>query len=103
MVTAVANDIVSVTDLGMEVVELDRATADKFNVPGGVVVTGLRSGTLTEQTRIQEGFIITAVNGVPTRKAANFERALGANRQSTVLEGFYPTDPERTVRYAVAR
>ncbi len=103
VVRAVVKDMVSVDDLGLDVVELDKETAMTYDVPGGVVVTELRRGALTEQTRIQEGFVITSVNGVPVRKAMNFERALEMNGQSVVLEGFYPADPEKTVRYAVAR
>ena len=103
VVRATERDMVSVDDLGLDVVQLDKETAASYEVAGGVVVTELRNGALTEQTRIREGFVITAVNGVPVRKVTSFERALEMNEQSVVLEGFYPNDPNRQLRYAVAR
>jgi S1-C subfamily serine protease len=75
--------------LGGELVTLDAATAKKNGIDGGVQIKKIGTGAL-KNSRIQEGFIITAVNG-QSIKSVDELNALLANATGTVkLEGIYP-------------
>ena len=75
--------------LGGELVTLDAATAKKNNISGGVQVKSLGKGAL-KNSRIQEGFIITSVNGQEVKSVDDLKAVL-ANATGTVkLEGIYP-------------
>jgi Do/DeqQ family serine protease len=91
----------SVSELGAEFVELDRATAEKLNVSGGVTVADINKGILAEQTRIRPGFVITKVDNSSVRNAADFQKLMKSAEGAVSLEGIYPSDPERVVRYAI--
>lgn len=75
--------------LGGELANVDKATAQKNDISGGVVVKKLGTGPL-KNSRMQEGFVITSVNG---RNVDNLDdlKAILQNSQGTVrLEGIYP-------------
>ncbi|HVX50729.1 MAG TPA: trypsin-like peptidase domain-containing protein [Chitinophagaceae bacterium] len=72
-----------------ELVTLDAATAKKNDLSGGVLVKKLGTGIL-KNTRMQEGFVITSVDGQAVNNLDDLKAAL-ANAQGTVrLEGVYP-------------
>ncbi|HWB26836.1 MAG TPA: trypsin-like peptidase domain-containing protein [Chitinophagaceae bacterium] len=72
-----------------ELVTLDAATAKKNDLSGGVLVKKLGDGIL-KGTRMQEGFVITSVDGQAVNNLDDFKAAL-ANAHGTVrLEGVYP-------------
>lgn len=74
---------------GSELVTLDAATAKKNDLSGGVLVKKLGNGIL-KGTRMQEGFVITSVDGQPVNSLDDLKAAL-ANAHGTVrLEGVYP-------------
>ncbi len=75
--------------LGGELVNLDKATASKYELNGGVVVKKLGSGIL-KSTRMQEGFIITSVNGQEVKSLDDLKTLLGAAKGTVRLEGIYP-------------
>lgn len=93
----------AVSELGAEFVELDRATAEKLNISGGVTVADINSGILSEQTRIRPGFVITKVDNYAVRDAADFQKSMKNAEGAVSLEGIYPNDPERVVRYAIVK
>lgn len=75
--------------LGGELVTLDPATAKKNDIPGGVLVKKLGNGLL-KNTRMQEGFVITSIDGQGVTKLEDLKAAL-ANAHGTVrIEGVYP-------------
>ncbi len=75
--------------LGGELATVDAATAKKNGIDGGVQVKKLGSGAI-KNSRIQEGFIITSVNGQPVKSVDDLKKLL-ANVTGTVrLEGIYP-------------
>ena len=53
--------------LGADFETLDEETAQKLNIDGGVKVSRLYPGKLRKDTDMQEGFIITKVDGKPVK------------------------------------
>jgi S1-C subfamily serine protease len=76
--------------LGAELETLDKKRAATLDVDGGVIVKKLGNGAL-RSTKMQEGFVITSINGQAVRNIDELKTALTANKGTTVkLEGVYP-------------
>lgn len=76
-------------NLGGELVTIDKETAKKNDITGGVLVKKIGDGLL-KKTRIQEGFVITSVDGQDVNSLDDLKNIL-KNSQGTVrLEGIYP-------------
>jgi serine protease Do len=75
--------------LGAELENLDKATATKNQVAGGVVVKKIGTGAL-KNTRMQEGFVITSVSGQSVKTIDELKEVLKKSRGNIRLEGFYP-------------
>jgi serine protease Do len=76
--------------LGAELENLDKKTAEKNEVEGGVVVKKIKPGGPFSKTRMQDGFIITSVNGVEITNTEELSRAIASLRSGSLnLEGFY--------------
>jgi S1-C subfamily serine protease len=54
--------------LGADLETLDSKKAGQYGIDGGVVVKSIKRGGPVSKTRMEEGFIITSVNGVDVRK-----------------------------------
>jgi serine protease Do len=77
--------------LGADLQTLDKKDATKYDVEGGVVVKKIKSGGLFSKTRMQDGFIITSINGQEITSIDELSAALRALKGETIqLEGFYP-------------
>lgn len=77
--------------LGLELEDLSSANASKYEVEGGVVVKKIREGGSFSGTRMEEGFVITSVNGRPIKNAQEFAQALSYSSDGRIrLEGIYP-------------
>ena len=103
VVTAAVASVASLPDFGIDVNEVDPATAEDLGVGGGIVVTTLKEGLVSDQTRIREGFIVTKVNGRTVRKTEDFVTAIENSRGTIILEGIYPAEPERRREFAIVR
>ncbi len=75
--------------LGGELENLDKKKAGVMGVAGGVVVKKLGSGALSK-SKMQEGFIITSVNGEEVKSVDELGKALDRARGNVRLEGMYP-------------
>ncbi|MBV9987103.1 MAG: trypsin-like peptidase domain-containing protein [Chitinophagaceae bacterium] len=76
--------------LGAELVNVDAKVASANQIPGGVVVKKINDGLL-KRTRMQEGFIITSVEGEEIKTVADLDRALSQNKGRKIkIEGIYP-------------
>ena len=76
--------------LGAELSTLDRKTAANLDIPGGVAVKKITDGAI-KNSRIQEGFVITSINGQAIKNIEDLTAALNANKGLTVkVEGVYP-------------
>ncbi|MEX6687835.1 Do family serine endopeptidase [Danxiaibacter flavus] len=75
--------------LGAELANLDAATAKKNDITGGVVVKKIGNGIL-KRTRMQEGFVITSVNGQPVNNIDELKSVLASTQGTVKIEGIYP-------------
>ncbi len=76
--------------IGGELANVDPATAKKNGIDGGVIVKKIGDGLL-KNTRMQEGFVITSVDGQAVNNLDDLKAALNNAAQGTVrLEGIYP-------------
>ena len=76
--------------LGADLETLDSKKADEYGVDGGVVVKSIKKGGAISKTRMEEGFIITNVNGVDVKNVEQLGKALLSSRGTVKLEGMYP-------------
>lgn len=89
-------DVVKVANvmdrLGADLANVDKKTADANNLNGGVVVKKIQPGGAIQKSRIQEGFVITAVNGIEVKTLDDLKAALSsASNSGTVrFDGIYP-------------
>jgi Do/DeqQ family serine protease len=76
--------------LGGTFENLDKKTATTYDVPGGVVVKKIGNGYLSK-TKMQDGFVITSVNGIVIKNIDDLRVAIEKNKGGSVkLEGIYP-------------
>ena len=75
--------------IGGQLENVDAATAKKNNIAGGVVVKKIGEGPL-KNTRMQEGFIITSINGQTIKNLDDLTNLLTAAHGTVQLNGFYP-------------
>lgn len=88
--TNVVKNATVLEKLGGTLENLDKKTATTYDVPGGVVVRKIGGGALSK-TKMQDGFVITSVNGVVVKNMDDLRAALEKNKGKTVkLEGIYP-------------
>jgi len=79
--------------LGVELQEIDRETARKNDVSGGLRVTKLFNGKLKRNTDIKVGFIITKVDGRTIKSVDNFIKYLENRKGGVMIEGVYEDYP----------
>ena len=79
--------------LGAEFRTLGEKEAKRLEIPAGVVVTQLGEGKLSNQTDMQEGFVITKVDGKPVKSVEDLTAALKGKEGGVMLEGVYPDRP----------
>jgi Do/DeqQ family serine protease len=75
--------------LGGKLETVDKATADKNDIEGGVIIKELGNGVLGK-SRIEKGFVITSVNDEEVKTAEEFYEAVKKSNGSVKLGGFYP-------------
>jgi Do/DeqQ family serine protease len=77
--------------LGADLETLEKNKAEKYEIEGGVLVKKIKSGGAFSKTRMQDGFIITSVNGEDITSIEELSKALGSLKgESVQLEGIYP-------------
>lgn len=76
--------------LGGELVNLDKKVATANDVPGGVLVKKVGNGLLSK-SRMEDGFVITGINGKEIVNLDELKIALGNIKTGTIrIDGFYP-------------
>lgn len=79
--------------LGAEMESLSKEKAKKLDIPGGVQVIKLYAGKLRKSSNMQEGFIITKVDGESITSVEEFVRVLEGKKGGVLLEGVYDDLP----------
>lgn len=92
----------AVDKLGGELTNVDPAIAKKNEIEGGVSVKKRGSSGAIAGSRIQDGFIITSVNGKPVKNLEDLAAALRNVKGTAFFEGIYPGFPDETYRYPVS-
>ena len=75
--------------LGGKLETIDKATAQKNDIDGGVVIKELGTGVLSK-SRIEKGFVITSVNEEEIKNVEDFYEAIKKSNGSVKISGFYP-------------
>jgi S1-C subfamily serine protease len=76
--------------LGGKLETLDKVTAEKNDLEGGVLIKELGTGIIGK-SRIEKGFVITHVNEEPVKTVEEFYDALKkASSSSVKISGVYP-------------
>jgi len=76
--------------IGAELSTLDSKKAEEYDVDGGVVVKKIKEGGKLSQTKMDEGFVITSVNGRTIKSVDELSRIINSAIGTIKLEGFYP-------------
>lgn len=97
--TAVVKTSSAFEKLGAEFDNVDKKIATANELLGGVIVKKIKEGAL-KNSRMQEGFVITAVNGVEIKTLDDLKAALSGIKGTVYFEGIYPGYTE-TYRYPV--
>ena len=76
--------------LGGKLETIDKATADKNDLQGGVIIKELGTGILGK-SRVEKGFVITHVNEEPVKTVEEFYEALKKSSSPNIkIGGVYP-------------
>ncbi len=76
--------------LGLELGALESKQATQYQIEGGVIVNKIKPGGPFSGTRMEEGFIITTVNGREIKNAEDMGKYLNTTNGRIKLEGIYP-------------
>lgn len=76
--------------LGADFTALSRADAAKLRIPGGLQVTNIREGVISDQTNMRPGFVITKIGDIPVKNIDELKAALGKQDGNFQIEGTYP-------------
>lgn len=79
--------------MGVELQPLSEEETRRLGIKGGVQITRLMRGKLSQQTDVREGFIITKINDEPVRDIDDVEEVLENRRGGVMLEGTYAEYP----------
>jgi len=85
------NDVLDV--LGIKLENLTDAERRTYGITGGVKITDLKDGKLTEFTDIRKGFIITQIDDVAINGKEDFINLLKDKSGKVLVEGIYPNKP----------
>lgn len=84
-------DVTTAGDIiGADLATLDSKKAEEYDVDGGVVVKKIKEGGKLSQTKMDEGFVITSVNGTAIKSVDELSRVINGAIGTVKLEGFYP-------------
>jgi S1-C subfamily serine protease len=87
--TDVAKSSKMIEKLGGKIESLDKATAEKNEINGGVIIKELGSGALAKSS-IEKGFVIMTVNDKEVTNLSEFYDAINKSNGTVKLGGFYP-------------
>jgi serine protease Do len=90
----IAKDQQDILDiLGATFENVDKDTADKLGIDGGVRVKELGPGLLKNQTGITDGFIITGVDKEKVTSVDDIRKALKNHKGGVLIQGMYENYP----------
>ena len=84
-------DIIDI--LGATLEDLDKKSAEKLGIDGGVKVEELGNGLLKMHTSISKGFIITGVNHEKVKSVNDIRKKLKQEKGGVLIQGIYKNYP----------
>jgi serine protease Do len=87
--------------LGADLSTLDKKKAQEYDIEGGIVVKNIKKDSPLGRTRMQDGFIITSVNGQEVSNVQELTRLLASLEGTVQIEGIYP-GYDGTYRYPLS-
>ena len=84
----------AVQSLGANFSDLTKDDAAKLGLDGGVVVTNITDGVLSNQTNMHPGFIITKIGDTRVHSVAELREALNNQGSNFQIQGMYPDSKE---------
>jgi Do/DeqQ family serine protease len=91
----------SITDkLGVELGNVDLKKVKDYGLDGGVEITAINEGLVSDQTTIKKGFIIIRANNKNIKNLDEFNKVMENTGNSIILEGIYP-GYEGVYQYAI--
>lgn len=79
--------------LGVELMDLTDSEKNRYGVDGGIKVATIGSGIISKNTDMEEGFIITEVDGRPVNSVQQINAILKNKSGGVLVAGIYPNDP----------
>ena len=76
--------------VGAELENLSKEKAQQYDVAGGVLVKSIKKNGPMARSKMEEGFVITSVNGTDITNADQLNRMIARSEGTVKLEGFYP-------------
>jgi S1-C subfamily serine protease len=98
--TSVVKNISALEKLGATFEAVDKKIASANEISGGVAVKKIVDGGPIHKSKIQEGFVITAVNGNEVKTVEELKEALKGISGTAYFDGIYPGYTE-SYRYPV--
>ncbi len=77
------------TKLGAELATLDKAKARQAGIEGGVIVNKITNGGALSRSKMNEGFVITSVNGKEVASLEDLTKILSNANGQVSFEGIY--------------
>lgn len=87
--TSVVRNAGTTKVMGATLRNLTAAEKARLTVRGGVMVADVGNGTISQQTNMRSGFVITSINDKPVNTLADAQRMLQGASRSTQIAGFY--------------
>jgi S1-C subfamily serine protease len=78
------------TRLGAELATLDKSKARQAGIEGGVMVNKITNGGALSRSKMNEGFVITSVNGKEVTSVEDLSKILSNANGQVSFEGIYP-------------
>ena len=98
--TAVVKGTSALEKLGGDFATVDKKIAQANEIAGGVVIKKISGGAL-QKSRVQEGFVITSINGIEVKTVDDFNAAMKNAKGTIFIEGIYPGSSTDTYRYPI--
>ncbi|MFT3934768.1 MAG: Do family serine endopeptidase [Chitinophagaceae bacterium] len=84
----------AIESLGAEFSNLSKDAAAKMGIDGGVQVTNIADGIISNQTNMKTGFVITKINNTPVKSVEDLKNVLSAQGSNFQIQGIYPGSDE---------
>ncbi|HEX7847764.1 MAG TPA: trypsin-like peptidase domain-containing protein [Chitinophagaceae bacterium] len=85
-----SQETAAVESLGASFRTISKDEAGKLKIAGGVEVSNITDGILSDQTSMKPGFVITKVGGITVKTVDELKTALSKQENNFQVEGVYP-------------